>query len=287
MSPSTGRWPANVLLSHLPECERVGVRKVKTSDPRRADGSVNAAWGTKGIYGGASSEGMEKPRYTEDGTETVPAYDCAENCPVRELDEQSGDTGANGGQGQFKQHAWMEGDTPQSIDRDNSGGASRFFYCAKASRAERNAGLEGFEEKPAPGAVGMQTVTAADWGDPDQPTYERTTAHRNSHPTVKPIELMRWLVRLVTPPGGRVLDPFAGSGTTGCAAVLEGFDFIGIEREQEYVEIARARLAWWSQFAGESTDAILIRAGYSERLKREHDERGQLTMQPTLPDPEP
>ena len=93
-----------------------------------------------------------------------------------------------------------------------SGGASRFFYVAKASSRERNAGLE----------------------------------DRNVHPTVKPVELMRWLVRLVTPPGGTVLDPFAGSGTTGCACVLEGFDFIGVEREEEYVDLANARIAWWA-----------------------------------------
>lgn len=72
---------------------------------------------------------------------------------------------------------------------------------------------------------------------------------KNVHPlepTVKPIALMRWLVRLVTPPDGTVLDPFTGSGTTGAAAVLEGFDFIGIEREAEYVEIAEARIAHWA-----------------------------------------
>lgn len=109
----------------------------------------------------------------------------------------------------------------QSGERPGSDGqgASRFFYCAKASRGERNAGLDGFEER---------------------------AALRNVHPTVKPIDLMRWLVRLVTPPGGTVLDPFTGSGTTGCAAVLEGFDFIGIEREGEYVEIARARIRHWN-----------------------------------------
>jgi site-specific DNA-methyltransferase (adenine-specific) len=67
---------------------------------------------------------------------------------------------------------------------------------------------------------------------------------RNHHPTVKPIALMRWLVRLVMPPGGTVLDPFAGSGTTLMAAVLEGFNCIGIEREQDYIEIAGARIEW-------------------------------------------
>jgi site-specific DNA-methyltransferase (adenine-specific) len=72
--------------------------------------------------------------------------------------------------------------------------------------------------------------------------YDRTTMQRNNHPTVKPTDLMRYLCRLVTPPGGVVLDPFTGSGSTGKAAVLEGFRFIGIEREAEYVEIARARI---------------------------------------------
>jgi site-specific DNA-methyltransferase (adenine-specific) len=90
----------------------------------------------------------------------------------------------------------------------DSGSASRFFYCAKASKADREAG-----------------------------------APRNHHPTVKPTALMQYLCRLVTPPGGTVLDPFAGSGSTGRGAVLEGFNFIGIEREAEYVEIASARIA--------------------------------------------
>jgi site-specific DNA-methyltransferase (adenine-specific) len=122
--------------------------------------------------------------------------------------------------------------------------ASRFFYCAKASRAERNAGLEGMEEREIKGAVGMKTVTAAKWGDPDEPVYERNTKAKNHHPTVKPIELMRYLVRLTkTPTGGVVLDPFMGSGTTGIACVLEGREFIGIEREPEYVEIAEKRIA--------------------------------------------
>ena len=87
---------------------------------------------------------------------------------------------------------------------DNGGSAARFFYCAKASKADRDAD--------------------------------------NKHPCVKPTDLMRYLCRLVTPPGGVVLDPFMGSGSTGKAAMLEGFRFIGIEREAEYVEIARARI---------------------------------------------
>jgi hypothetical protein len=113
------------------------------------------------------------------------------------------------------QHQYIEasplGRWPANLIHDGSdepcellGSAARFFYCAKASKADRGDG--------------------------------------NSHPTVKPTELMRYLCRLVTPPGGVVLDPFMGSGSTGKAAALEGFRFIGIEREAEYLEIARCRI---------------------------------------------
>jgi DNA modification methylase len=111
----------------------------------------------------------------------------------------------------------------------DTGSASRFFYCAKASPSERNAGVAG--------VAGVGALR--DKGRASSPK-------RNHHPTVKPIALMRYLVRLITPPGGIVLDPFMGSGTTGIAAQLEGFGFIGIERESEYVEIARARIAHFS-----------------------------------------
>lgn len=116
------------------------------------------------------------------------------------------------------------------------GSAARFFYCAKASRSDRNAGLEGAEPKwvdetRKEGSVGG-----------NNPRNRGARADTNFHPTVKPTALMRYLCRLVTPPGGTVLDPFMGSGSTGKAAVLEGFSFIGIEREAEYVEIAKARI---------------------------------------------
>ena len=119
---------------------------------------------------------------------------------------------------------------------DPGGGASRFFYCAKASRSEREAGCEDLEPK--------QRDEARKQGDPggDNPRNRGAQERKNSHPTVKPLSLMRWLVRLVTPPSGVVLDPFAGSGTTGVAALEEGFMFVGIEREAEYVQIARKRL---------------------------------------------
>jgi DNA modification methylase len=121
----------------------------------------------------------------------------------------------------------------------DSGSASRFFYCAKASKAERNKGLEGFEEKQTTGGGGLTNV-----GDKFGSIKAKQT---NSHPTVKPISLMQYLVRLVTPKGGTVLDPFMGSGTTGIGAKLEGFDFIGIEREAEYIKIAEARINAWQK----------------------------------------
>lgn len=116
---------------------------------------------------------------------------------------------------------------------DNGGSAARFFYCAKASKRDRDEGLEGFEVK--------QTHNRkADGKSVIEPSSQQLRA--NIHPTVKPIDLMRYLCRLVTPPGGIVLDPFTGSGSTGKAAILEGFQFIGIEREAEYIEITRARI---------------------------------------------
>lgn len=118
----------------------------------------------------------------------------------------------------------------------DKGGASRFFYVAKASRREREAGLEGMPKRT------VQTGLQDNGG---QRTDAKVIA-ANVHPTVKPIALMRWLCRLVAPKGGLVLDPFCGSGSTGCAAVQEGLRFIGIEREPEYAEIAEKRIAHWA-----------------------------------------
>ena len=117
----------------------------------------------------------------------------------------------------------------------DSGSAARFFYCAKASKADRDEGLDGMIQRKY-SHDGRQT--------PIENAYQRNNSEaRNHHPTVKPTSLMRYLCRLITPPNGTILDPFTGSGSTGKGAVLEGFNFIGIEREAEYVEIARARIA--------------------------------------------
>lgn len=131
---------------------------------------------------------------------------------------------------------------------DDSGGASRFFYCAKASRAEREAGLEGMVERAAGSMNRGEASGRAGTNEANTMGADDVRA-RNHHPTVKPIDLMRWLCRLVTPPNGRILDPFMGSGTTGCAAVLEGFTFDGIDREPDYLAIAEKRIAYWAQVA--------------------------------------
>lgn len=126
----------------------------------------------------------------------------------------------------------------------DSGSAARFFYCAKASKRDRDEGLDGFEAKPANSAYGDGLNTATKIRTEEQAEIGVSRElRRNNHPTVKPTDLMRYLCRLVTPVGGMVLDPFMGSGSTGKAAILEGFGFIGIEREAEYVTIAEARCA--------------------------------------------
>jgi len=117
----------------------------------------------------------------------------------------------------------------------DSGGASRFFYTAKASKSEREAGLY-YDEWQSAG-VGTSEVINKGSGFPQR---------ANHHPTVKPLSLMRYLVRLVTPPGGTVLDPFMGSGSTGCAAILERFHFIGIDITPEYVAIAQKRIDYYA-----------------------------------------
>ena len=139
---------------------------------------------------------------------------------------------------------------------DNGGSAARFFYCAKASKRDRNEGLDGFIEKEI-GAKGnglarkCATCSASvidGCACPDR-TFVNPT-RTNHHPTVKPTDLMQYLVRLVTPPNGTVLDPFMGSGSTGKACAYEGFDFIGIEQSLEYLQIAQARI----EFAQENAN---------------------------------
>lgn len=244
-SGGAGRWPSNIVFTHHPDCKRVGTKQVQSDrhDPsERGKGGI----GTSG-HGGQT--GLEEQRLTE---ETVDAWDCVEGCPVKALDEQSGErssgsrkAGARNGMG----YHGADGDGGPEIEA-SEGGASRFFpqfgwteddlntalffYCAKASRSERNAKCDNLEEKDLNWSSGTKNP-----GSFQAPGTNRKA--RNPHPTVKPIELMRWLLRLITPPGGNSVDPFAGSGTTVKAAIEEGFSCTGIERDPEYVKVAIAR----------------------------------------------
>ena len=126
--------------------------------------------------------------------------------------------------------------TQSNLDRGAQG--SRFNYCAKTSKKDRDEGCDALELRPSYMVENGSKTSAVDNGI----RYDRTTKQRNNHPTVKPTDLMAYLCRLVTPPGGVVLDPFMGSGSTGKAALREGFSFIGIEREEEYFNIANSRI---------------------------------------------
>ena len=116
---------------------------------------------------------------------------------------------------------------------------ARYFYCPKVSKSERNQGLIEFDDKQYSHDGRKKSI--------ENPYQRNKSISKNSHPTVKPVELMKYLCRLVTPKGGTVLDPFMGSGSTGMAAKDEGFEFIGIEREKEYFQIAEKRISYSSQ----------------------------------------
>jgi site-specific DNA-methyltransferase (adenine-specific) len=128
-------------------------------------------------------------------------------------------------------------DEAGSTFHGDEGSAARFFYCAKASKRDREEGCEGLDA--------VVAEARNDSGRRLTRGYDEVGQGRgNIHPTVKPTDLMRWLVRLVTPPGGLVFDPFTGSGSTGKAAILEQRRFLGAELTAEYIPIARARIAW-------------------------------------------
>ena len=175
--------------------------------------------------------------------------ECASDCPIRAIDEQSGDRPGMSGGGKHRDGyaSGMFGaiDAPH-LARGDSGGASRFFhrftYAAKPSRGEREAGCAHIEPVTSAEATGSKERQKR----LDNP---RTGAGRsagevcNNHPTVKGDDLMRVLCRLITPPDGLIIDPFTGSGSTGRAAMLEGFRFAGCELDERFVQIARARIA--------------------------------------------
>lgn len=166
-----------------------------------------------------------------------------------------GDERTSKGAGLYGDGNWIEGSK-----HNDSGGASRFFYCPKVSKKERNAGMEVevgiFHQRPRreDGSIIYKETHPDEWKEamdklPRKDKTSKAAAEEklqgkkgNTHPTVKPIKLMEYLIKLVTPKGGITLDPFMGSGSTGVAAVINGFKFLGIEREQEYMDIAKQRI---------------------------------------------
>lgn len=217
----------------------------------RTGGDVSG-W-SRGASRASANRSMNGPNYPRPPTSCDkgrwPANVCLDEAAAVLLDAAAGDRGGGfgvrGGGGAVDGTARTFQGDGQAVGYGDSGGPSRFFYCAKASRSEREAGLAGMPER---------TAQSTGWSGESMPQRQdarpgRTLLARplpaaaNHHPTVKPVALMRWLVRLVTPPGGLVLDPFAGSGSTGVACALEGMRFVGIEQDGDYAEIARRRIA--------------------------------------------
>jgi site-specific DNA-methyltransferase (adenine-specific) len=233
----SGRFPANIILTHHPECECKGLKKVKAIS---GGCKFNSAFFKSGESNFTPNGGIGD----ENGEETIEDWNCHPDCPIKILDEQSGIRKSNGkynkdgtwiNNGDGKIRIWNVDYEKLNKYAGEVGGASRFFYVAKASKSERNKGLEGFEEKIMEGRDEGQ--------DERNVAYKpRPTPMANVHPTVKPVKLMQYLVRLITPSNGIVLDPFCGSGTTGIACKLEKFSFVGIEQDAEYTKIAEARI---------------------------------------------
>jgi len=251
-----GRFPANIILSHHPECVQVGVKRVKGNNQQ-----------TEGKRRGNSMFGQipNGKHYADpNGYEKVESWRCHPDCAVKMLDEQSGacKTGSRNGKGSKTAFFGSGGKDTNNKWLGDNGGASRFFYCAKASRAERNAGLEGMEngERPFEQRLLAQCAVCGNKGLKVGAGKQLTCGHNkikyvkteykhsaNRHPTVKPIRLFEWLIKLVTREGQIVLDPFIGSGTTAIAAHNAGRKCIGIEKEEEYIEIAKARIKYWKK----------------------------------------
>lgn len=264
--PLVGIVAGNVLQYGTGALNIDGARVGRADNDVSHAGQRTATFGTQDtISGGDGSGGWEQNTagrwpaniiltHNHDCTDT-----CTDGCPVQELDWQSGKVGAAGpATGSTKTNKYkstsMNGhflgtDEPPRYYADN-GGASRFFtitewdapfrYVAKPGKKERNAGLDALPEKPA----GVKNSSGRGFSETDP--HKKIKA-QNHHPTVKPLALMRWLVRLVTPPNGTVLEPFAGSGTTLVACHLENFNAIGIEMTDEYLPIIKGRLEWARQ----------------------------------------
>ena len=212
-----------------------------------------------GAIGGSFDKGTNGDMtFTSEGR--YPANIILDEIAGEFLDEQSGVTKTKADLNYKHNKTNSESEVFQSrgtyTPREDKGGASRFFYQAKVSKQERNMGLDGFEETTTGGKghgldrrcshcnTSMLKPEDCKCEEPDW----ITPAKKNTHPTIKPVALMSYLCRLVTPPNGIVLDPFMGSGSTGIAAQLEGFRFCGMEMDKDYFKIAEARIENYEQY---------------------------------------
>lgn len=212
-----GRWPANVIHD--------GSDEVIAAFPQTSSGDFSGHRNqpkTDGIYG--KFESYEEKAYAGDTGSAARFFKSVDP------DTREGEPSANR---TYEQNGSTNFAMKPGARRLDQGSAARFYYCAKASREERNQGLWGTEEKIVDDGRKVPI---------DNPYLRGKTMRSNTHPTVKPIALMAYLCRLVTPPQGTVLDLFMGSGSTGIAALREGFNFIGIEVNPAYAEIARLRI---------------------------------------------
>jgi site-specific DNA-methyltransferase (adenine-specific) len=223
--PLIGTVAANVL-EHGTGGLNIGACRIGTDGGTTR--SEQAPYSQSGWRTGHKIEDINAGRWPanliHDGSEEVLAL-----FPDADGAKSNGRKGENGYSG-----GW--GSAEQIPGYGDTGSAARFFYCSKASRDDRDEGCGALEERP-DGSLNMRTDSHS------IKNGQETSYRRNTHSTVKPTDLMRYLCRLITPPNGIVLDPFMGSGSTGKAAMAEGFRFIGIEREAEYIEIARARIS--------------------------------------------
>jgi site-specific DNA-methyltransferase (adenine-specific) len=213
--------------------------RITTSDTTGRPKYQSKGWKNTSGMTGSTNDDWKKGRW--------PANVILDEVTAGLLDAQSGERPGFSGGGNKNAGFRREyvGGESSGVDLDvqhygDTGGASRFFYVAKASKRDRNEGLEHLEDlRGGPERMNNSDGRKAEIGEAD-----RLPVTKNHHPTVKPTQLMRYLVKLVTPPGGTVLDPFTGSGSTGKAALLDGFQFVGIELTEEYLPIIEGRLRW-------------------------------------------
>jgi DNA modification methylase len=271
-----GRFPANVILQHHSECVRVGTKKVKGITGGGRKKSPVRKSGVHTEYKGHQTIGREQSYIDyadENGKETIEDYECHEDCPVRIMNEQSGNSSSpkevtrnkqkvQPGSGRTMGDGWNNEYRYVQAHGD-FGGAARFYYTAKASKGERNVGLEGMKKDFHRRDDGQTRGMVTSEYRPDGSERKEVEAQENFHPTVKPLDLMRYLVNMFsTPDGGVVYDPFAGSASTLIACKILGREYIGSEMEKDYYEIAKKRLqydwvTWWNR--GKKDDFVKVK----------------------------